>query len=222
MGNISLPRPEEGMSNEDIMDLFAKMSKTVEWLANGRIDSVNVREIGGFNVSKDTLKHSSGIVGMSSDGTDDLSIRFWAGSADPTTAPFRVQQDGSMYSTKGNIGGFVIGQKSLTDVAGTFGLSSVVTSGNDLRYWAGSATAGSAPFRVYEDGTVHASNLNITGGSINAGFDVTIGNKLHMNQYSFGNGIDWGSIQIYIDPAAASLRFVAPSGIYANGKRIDV
>lgn len=110
MPSISLPRPYDGMTIEDVMDSLSSLSKTVEWLANGKIDSENVREISGFNVSPTVLKHKSGIVGMN--GGDPLNasaVRFWAGNANPSLAPFRVQQDGTMYATNGNFSGTITG-----------------------------------------------------------------------------------------------------------------
>jgi len=102
MGVISLPSPGDDMSLDDLLDAFAKLSKTVEWLANGRIDSDNVREISGFNVSPTVFKHKSGIVGMNGgDPTNANAIRFWAGNADPTQASFRVTQGGKLTAVGG-------------------------------------------------------------------------------------------------------------------------
>lgn len=220
---IQFPRVASGMSTDQLADLVARCLKEVEWLSNGNMDSRNIRNIAGYNVGLTELKHSSGLVGMSgANPADPNAIRFWSGNADPTVASFRVQQDGTMYSTKGYIGGFVIGANTLADTAGTFGMSSAVTAGNDLRYWAGSATPSTAPYRVYEDGTVNASNLNITGGSINANYDITIGRYIYLNGASFTAGIEFipGSIEIYHDPTAGTLRMVAPNGVYANGIKI--
>lgn len=56
---------------------------------------------------------NSGISGVSEAGAQ--SIRMWAGDtlANRAAAPFRVQQDGAMSSSKGNIGGFVIDSTTL-------------------------------------------------------------------------------------------------------------
>jgi hypothetical protein len=70
-------------------------------------------------------------------------------------------------------------------------------------------------------GTVNAGSIT-ANTTINVGTDATINNKLHMNPSNFGNGIDWGSIQIYIDPGASALWFSASGGVFANGKRIDI
>lgn len=70
---------------------------------------------------------------------------------------------GTISASAGTIGGWVIGATSLADAAGTVGISSAVTAGNDIRFWAGHVTPGSAPFRVTEDGVLTASSAVITG-----------------------------------------------------------
>lgn len=74
---------------------------------------------------------------------------------------------GSITATTGSIGGFAIGADFIKDAADSFGLASTVSGGDDVRFWAGSAFAAraSAPFRVYESGTVVASAIQITGSS---------------------------------------------------------
>ena len=42
-------------------------------------------------------------------------------------------------------------------------MSSTVTGGDDIRFWAGDATPGSAEFRVTESGALTASSATITG-----------------------------------------------------------
>ena len=63
-------------------------------------------------------------------------------------------------------GGWSIGATALTDTAGVVGMSSAVTGGDDIRFWAGHATPGSAPFRVTEAGALTASNATISGGEV--------------------------------------------------------
>ena len=62
------------------------------------------------------VKNGSTInAGMSGDGTASTSIRFWAGNTyeSRASAPFRVTQAGELYSTSGNIGGWVIDTNQL-------------------------------------------------------------------------------------------------------------
>jgi len=63
----------------------------------------------------------------------------------------------------GSIGGFTMGATSLTDTAGTMGMSSAVTGGDDIRFWAGHTTPASAPFYVTEAGALVATSATITG-----------------------------------------------------------
>ena len=73
---------------------------------------------------------------------------------------------GDITAMTGRIGGddgWVVSPGYIKDVAGTSGLSSVVTGGNDIRFWAGSTNPALAPFRVYENGDVVANNLSLSG-----------------------------------------------------------
>ena len=75
---------------------------------------------------------------------------------------------GTIIAGSGTIGGWAIGATSLSDAAGTVGLSSAVTVGDDIRFWAGHATPASAPFRVTEAGVMTAlsgelGSLSVTG-----------------------------------------------------------
>lgn len=70
---------------------------------------------------------------------------------------------GSITATTGSIGGWVITANDIKDVAGIVGLSSTVTAGDDVRFWAGHATPSSAPFKVTEAGSLTATDATITG-----------------------------------------------------------
>lgn len=66
-------------------------------------------------------------------------------------------------------GNWLVTDDSLISENGTVGFSTAVTSGDDIRIWAGDETNAIAPFRVYESGHVYASNLTMVGGSIDWG-----------------------------------------------------
>lgn len=72
---------------------------------------------------------------------------------------------GSITASGGSIGGFTIGTDYIKDVADSFGLSSVVTGGNDVRFWSGDtfANRNTADLRIYEDGSIIATNIEATG-----------------------------------------------------------
>lgn len=110
MGITNFPKVTGEESIEDLRNLVGILIKEVEYLANGHIDSNNIREIAGYKVNNTDLKHRSGIVGMSgADQANGNAVRFWAGSSDPNSAPFRVQQDGTLYATDGNFTGNITG-----------------------------------------------------------------------------------------------------------------
>jgi hypothetical protein len=130
---VSFPSVSSGLSTEELADLVARMIKEVEWLANGNMDSANIRNIAGYNVGPNDLKHSSGLVGMSgANPTVATAIRFWSGSADPTTAPFRVTQEGVMTAVGGlfqSAAGYPrVEINSSTNLIGAY-----QTSGNSIR-----------------------------------------------------------------------------------------
>jgi hypothetical protein len=104
-------------------------------------------------------------VGLDNGGTNPS---IYAGSATPGSAPFRVTKAGAVTATSGAIGGWTLGATSLT--AGSAGTTVGVDSGGtNPAFYAGSATPGSAPFRVTNAGVVTASDLTVTGGSITIG-----------------------------------------------------
>ena len=70
---------------------------------------------------------------------------------------------GSITASSGAIGGWVVTADAMKDAAGTVGMSSAVTAGDDIRFWAGHATPSSAPFYVTEAGALVATSATITG-----------------------------------------------------------
>ena len=86
----------------------------------------------------------------------------------PSTAILTIA--GSIAATTGTIGGFDVGTNYIRDAANQFGLSSVVSVSDDVRFWAGSSFAlrAGAPFRVYESGIVVASSGTIGGWTLSS------------------------------------------------------
>lgn len=99
------------------------------------------------------LVYRGGIVGASG-GVPTFTLD--ATTGDATFA-------GTITSTAGSIGGFVIGSDYIRDVANSFGLASTITGGNDIRFWAGQSFANRtiAPMRIYEDGVAVVENLTV-------------------------------------------------------------
>lgn len=104
-------------------------------------------------------------------------IVFWAGSthASRATAVYRVTAAGAITATNGLIGGWTLGETTLTGGNAILSNTGKLTLGtsNDVaivnaadatyRLWVGHATAASAPFRVTKAGALTASNADITG-----------------------------------------------------------
>ena len=66
------------------------------------IDPVEIRSP---NITGNSFIGGSGMVGFSSVGTTQSSVRFWAGSTSRETAPFRVTHSGEVVMTKATITG---------------------------------------------------------------------------------------------------------------------
>lgn len=85
--------------------------------------------------------------------------------------------NGAITAVSGVIGGFNIGSTYIRDVANTFGLSSDVTTDDDVRFWAGDfyENRATAPFRVTESGAGALANVTITGGTVGSSVAVALG-----------------------------------------------
>ena len=92
----------------------------------------------------------------------------------------------------GGTSGWIISAGYIKDTAGATGMSSVVSGGDDIRFWAGHATPASAPFRVTEAGALTASTVNISAG-----------------------GVTLDTTGLYISPVSAS-----GGGAYANANAV--
>ena len=88
---------------------------------------------------------------------------------------------GDITANTGYIGGtegWVISPGYIKDLTGTTGLSSVVTAGNDIRFWAGNADPTLAPFRVYENGDMVANSVTLTGYIATGGGEADVTSTL--------------------------------------------
>jgi hypothetical protein len=89
---------------------------------------------------------------------------------------------GSITAASGNIGGFTIGETSLTAGSGS---ASVGLNTTGYPFYAGNQVPSSAPFRVTSTGILTASSANITGaitatsGSFTGDVKVDVGGKLY-------------------------------------------
>ena len=62
----------------------------------------------GEVMAKTAIRLQNNMAGLTGVGTAATSVRFWAGSSTPESAPFRVTQNGMAYMSGGNIGYFEI------------------------------------------------------------------------------------------------------------------
>jgi hypothetical protein len=81
------------------------LSKNLSWdgtnlILTGEIIATS-GQIGGWDITANSILADSGLVGMSSGGI----WRFWAGNADPSLAPFRVDKDGNSWLESATIFG---------------------------------------------------------------------------------------------------------------------
>ena len=99
----------------------------------------------------------------------------WALNPDGTIEALNAIIAGKITATTGRIGGFSILYSYIADVADSFGLSSVVTDGDDVRFWAGNTfiNRATAPFNVTESGIMYAAGAVIDGTSTIGGSTIS-------------------------------------------------
>ena len=119
--------------------------------------------IGGWTVDATKIVKNTGTAATSA-GLAPADYPFYAGAtyANRATAPFRVTPGGALTATSGTVGGWTLAATALTAGSGgtTVGLD---TGGTNPAIYAGSATPGSAPFRVTNAGALTATGVDVTG-----------------------------------------------------------
>lgn len=154
--------------------------------------------IGGWTITNHSFQSTSGskTTGLQIPSSGTWAIAVGSPSVDSwSNAPFRVNHSGSLYATAANITGTItasggkidawtIGNGGMYYVNGSSGCGLVGDSRHaNIAFYAGANTTniGGAPFRVYHDGSLYASNANITGtisvgsvlGNSSNGFSIT-------------------------------------------------
>lgn len=167
--------------------------------------------IGGWTIKEGYLYSGDGTnrVELASSG----SYRIWAGHETASSAPFSVQQDGTLTAKKGTVGGWYIGSDYIGNqnikANSTVGMAS--GTGTNIVFWAGGAQA-SAPFRVQADGTITGTKGTIGGWYIGSDY---IGNQNTKANSTVGMASGTGtSVVFWAGGAQAS----APFRVQANGK----
>ena len=133
---------------------------------DGKVTSVS-GSIGGWTLANNRLSSGSGssYVGLDS---GDTTYAIWAGNSTASSAPFRVSRAGAMTATSGSVGGWTLAANLLSSGSGSsyVGLSS--NSSDTYAIWTGSASAGSAPFRVSRAGALTSTSGSIGGWSLSS------------------------------------------------------
>ena len=99
--SFSTPTGKESVA--ELADMVAKLQKQVEFLMNGNLSTKNIREVGQWVADGDRLVSQDSDVGMSAAETGADDVRFFAGSTDMDTAPWRVTKAGKMHATGATI-----------------------------------------------------------------------------------------------------------------------
>jgi hypothetical protein len=120
--------------------------------------------VGGFTINATSLQDIAGMVGLSSAVTAGDDIRFWAGSATPSAAPFSVTEAGVLKATSGTVGGFTLGSTALTAGTGATRIQLDTTTGIHL----GATAFADAPFSVTLAGALKSTSGTIGGWTIGA------------------------------------------------------
>jgi len=157
--------------------------------------------IGGYTIGAHTLTTTGAGIGDSTQG-----YAFWAGSDTPASAEFSVTHAGAIKAESGVIGGWTLAATTLTGGSVTLSNTGYVSAGtgNDIaymsaadgtyRFWAGNATAASAPFRVTKLGALTATGIAELGTAIQdyggPDFGLAIkGSDIYENAYNGDNSV---------------------------------
>ena len=183
--------------------------------------SATTGTIGGWTISSNRLV--GGNVTLHSNGSISSSNAFFVSPVGALTAS-AAKISGEITSTAGTIGGFTLGQSSITN-----GKSSLTDANTGVYIGTdGIALGASNAFKVTTAGAVSATNLTVTGGSI-TGTTVT-GNTISGGTISgatiSGNTISGGSISGATISgntiSGGSISGVTLSGLTISGGTINV
>lgn len=112
------------------------------------------------------------------------------------------------------IGGYMVGLHELMSKNGEVGLSSIETSADDIRIWAGSSIPEAAPFRVYESGRMEATNGYFTGDIV--GSTIT-GGVIQTSIPGFYPRIELSSDNVLMTAQSSPMQTIIISASYMGG-----
>ena len=123
---------------------------------NGEANTYTLYANGNFGVATNGILYAKDAVIQGDITSDNVNI---TGGSLTIGSNFSVGNDGTLTAKAGKIAGYTMSGNQLIGV--NVGLSG--KSGEGWAFWAGSNTAGSAPFRVGHSGELIATNATITG-----------------------------------------------------------
>ena len=173
----------------EISDLLERKSDSGHSHRYDHLEAVS-GTVGGFEILADTIRSSAGNFALTSNadatrlvmGTGEdvaamdgkhATYRFWAGKADPSTAPFSVEKDGKIHASAGDIAGWDILDDRLSKNSVELNPAGQITVGtgddvavlgttqDDWRLWIGHSNPAFAPFRVDKSGHVDMSDASV-------------------------------------------------------------
>ena len=126
------------------------------------------------NISTTNLASINSDLGSITAGSLNINNVFTVSSAGTMVAT-SATIIGDITANSGEIGGFDIAGTYLKDAANTMGLSSVASSEDDVRFWAGNtfANRATAPFFVTKGGALKATKITVSGTAPS----ISIGNS---------------------------------------------
>ena len=130
--------------------------------SSGHLTAKGGGKIAGWTIGDTRLNSGSGntYIGLDS-GTSGVDYGIWLGKEAPASAPFSVTRAGALKSTSGSIAGWTIDANKFSK--GKVGISSDNSADTNYAFWAGNATASSAPFSVTFGGALKATSATIEG-----------------------------------------------------------
>jgi len=159
--------------------------------------------------------------GFTFDGTPTAGIQ-GTGSNGSTVNFFLSASSGYLFSQLGKIGGWTISSDKLTAGGGSSAVG--VSADGSYAFYAGNATAASAPFRVTSAGAITATNVDLTGvikatsgriGNETTGWEIT-GSQIQ----SIGSPV--GTTQLILNANTGTISGGTISGTKINGAQITV
>lgn len=190
----------------------------------------------GEVMAKKAIKLQNQQAGITGEGTASTSVRFWAGSSTPASAPFKVYQNGNAfigglrmedgglysednaYSGAGNSSKFFLYSKGASAFLGFSATGKWAGIGlNTLPSTTGTAALLRLENTNSEVGTKYGAVITVSGGARNVALlakgDIEVTGKMIANQYVCNNhlGVNWS--KTLGSPDLDKIRLIVEGGI---------